>query len=207
MINVFLVDDHSFFIQGVIDSLKRYDETIGISGSSTTCRETLQQLEMLDVDVVLLDILMPEMNGIECCRHIKEQFPHMKVIALTGEIDPKILLEMWLQKANAILLKTCGLDELVSTIEGVMRNRMIIGNGVPDFLIHSDLPEGKVPQLTRTELEVLKLLGTGLLRKEVADKMNSSMYSVEFHCKNIFRKFNSNKINTIIAEARRRRII
>ncbi len=207
MINVFLVDDHSFFIKGVIDSLKRYDETIRISGSSTTCREALQQLEMLDVDVVLLDILMPEMNGIECCRHIKEQFPDMKVIALTGEIDPKILLEMWLQKANAILLKTCGLDELVSTIEGVMRNRMIIGNGVPDFLIHSDLPEGKVPQLTRTELEVLKLLGTGLLRKEVADKMNSSMYSVEFHCKNIFRKFNSNKINTIIAEARRRRII
>ena len=207
MINVFLVDDHSFFIKGVIDSLKRYDETIRISGSSTTCREALQQLEMLDVDVVLLDILMPEMNGIECCRHIKEQFPDMKVIALTGEIDPKILLEMWLQKSNAILLKTCGLDELVSTIEGVMRNRMIIGNGVPDFLIHSDLPEGKVPQLTRTELEVLKLLGTGLLRKEVADKMNSSMYSVEFHCKNIFRKFNSNKINTIIAEARRRRII
>lgn len=207
MINVFLVDDHSFFIQCVADSLKQYEAAIRVAGSSTSCHEALQQIKMLDVDVVLLDILMPEMNGIDCCRHIKEQFPRIKVIALTGEIDPKILLDMWLQKANAILLKTCGLNELVSTIEGVMSNKMIIGNGVPDFLIHSDLSEGKAPQLTRTELAVLKLLATGLLRKEVADKMNTSMYSVEFHCKNIFRKFNSNKINTIIADAKRQRII
>ncbi|MCF8347642.1 MAG: response regulator transcription factor [Bacteroidales bacterium] len=207
MINLFLIDDHAFFIKGVSEALKQVDTNIHIVGSSTSCREALKQIKVLDVDVVLLDILMPEMNGIDCCRILKELHPEIKVIGFTGEVDPKVLLDMWRCNVNAILLKSCGLEELISTIQGVMKNKVLFGKDVPNFLVHCDNSTEKVPRLTRKELEVLKLLGTGLSRKEVANKMNSSMYSVEFHCKNIFRKFNSNSINIIIAEAKRARII
>ena len=207
MINLFLVDDHAFFIKGVSEAIKQLNRDIHIVGSSLSCRDALKQINVLDVDVVLLDIIMPEMNGIDCCRQIKEQHPEIKVIGLTGEVDPKVLFDMWRNNANAILLKSCGLEELISTIQGVMKNKIVFGKDVPNFLTYCDTTSDKIPRLTQKELEVLKLLGTGLSRKEVAYKMNASMYSVEFHCKNIFRKFNSNSINVIIAEAKRTRII
>jgi DNA-binding NarL/FixJ family response regulator len=207
MINLFLIDDHAFFIKGVSETLRQEDTNIRIVGSATSCKEALEQINVLDVDVVLLDILMPLMNGIDCCRLIKEQHPEIKVIGLTGEVDPKLLLEMWRNKANAILLKSCGLDELISTIKGVMNSKTIFGKDVPNFLIYSDTSSDNVPRLTKKELEVLKLLATGISRREVADEMKATMYAVEFHCKNIFKKFNSNSINIIIAEAKRVRII
>lgn len=207
MIKLFLVDDHAFFINGVSEALKQANTGIQIVGSSFSCQDALKQISVLEVDVVLLDILMPEMNGIDCCRHVKEQHPNIKVIGLTGEVDPKVLFNMWRSNANAILLKSCGLEELISTIEGVMKNKIVFGKDVPNFFTYSDTTSNEPPRLTQKELEVLKLLGTGYSRKEVANIMNATMYSVEFHCKNIFRKFNSNSINVIIAEAKRTRII
>jgi len=207
MINIFLVDDHKFFIDGVSDSIRHSDSDINIVGSSTSCIQALEMFGELDVDVVLLDILMPEMNGIDCCRKIKQQNPDIKVIGLTGEVEAKLLFEMWRRNANAILLKSCGLDELLATIKGVMNNRTIFGDDVPNFFTYDATPTNEIPRLTKKELEILKLLATGLSRKEVANISNATMYSVDFHCKNIFKKFNSNSIKIILDEARKARII
>lgn len=207
MINILLVDDHKFFIDGVSDSIRHSDSDINIVGSSTSCSQALKLLGELDVDVVLLDILMPEMNGIDCCRKIKQQSPDIKVIGLTGEVESKLLFEMWRSNANAILLKSCGLDELLATIKGVMNNRTIFGETVPNFFAYDDTPTHEMPRLTKKELEILKLLATGLSRKEVANVSKASMYSVDFHCKNIFKKFKSNSITLILDEARKARII
>ncbi len=207
MINVFIIDDHEFFIQGVTMALTRADEDVYVAGSAISCREALMQMRELEVDVVLLDILMPEMNGIECCKRIKSDFPKIKVVGLTGEVDPKLMMELWRQSADAILLKSDGLEDLLAAIKNVMKNRQIFTKDIPQFMVHTNEKLEVPPRLTHREYEVLQLLGTGLSRKEVANELNLSQYSVDFHCKNIFKKFDDNKIHTIIAEAKKARII
>lgn len=206
MIKTFIIDDQSYLIEGLTTILDENPD-INIVGSSTSGKQALTRLETTDVDVVILDILMPEMDGVECCRLIKEKFPDLKIIALTGEMSTGLLLKMWKQKPDGVLIKACGLDELVSSIISVYNGRKVIGQNVPPFFDVENDAHNEIPKLTKTEIEVLKLLSEGITRQEAADKMNRSMYAVEFHCKNIIRKFNNNKIHSIIAKARKARLI
>lgn len=207
MINLFIVDDHFYLIQGLTAVLEHKEYEINIVGSATSGNEALTKLKLLEVDIVLLDIIMPEMDGIECCKQIKEKFPDIKVIALTGELNPDVLVNIWLEKVDGILTKTGGVDELISTIKSVMKGQRVIGEDVPYFFEYCVPKTEPVPKLTKTEREVLNLLGSGLTRQEAADKINRTKYSIEFHCKNLFRKFNTNRIHSIISEARKARLI
>ncbi|MFA5419810.1 MAG: response regulator transcription factor [Bacteroidales bacterium] len=207
MINIFIVDDHDFFIQGLSMAFAQARTSIRVVGTANSCSDALRLLQNLEVDVLLLDILMPEMNGIECCRRVKMDFPGIKVIGLTGEVDPVLMMELWRQSADAILLKSDGLDDVISAIESVMKNKKVFSKNVPNFMVYIDQQPDGVPRLTPRELQVLQLLGTGLARKEVAQELNLSMYSVGFHCKNLIRKFNGDKIHVVIAEAKKNRII
>ncbi len=149
---------------------------------------------------------MPEMDGIECCKEIKKLYPDVKVIAFTGETNTQVYYDIWLQKVDGILLKTCECDELISTIKGVMLDQKIIGINVPSFFEKAS-PKKSKPVLTKKEKELLKLLGTGLSRKEAADSLFISIDTVNVHCKNIFKKFNNNKLNSIIAEAKKAKML
>ncbi len=205
MIKLLIVDDHLYLIRGLISVFEEHDE-IKIIASADSGTDALEKLKTNDIDIVLLDILMPEMDGIECCKQIKSKYPYIKVIAFTGEYDTQILYKIWNNKADGILLKTCGLNELTETIISVMNGQKIIGVGVPSFFEEANAKHSS-PQLTKKETEILKLLGSGLSRKEVANHLFINIETVHFHCKNIFRKFDSNKINLIIAEAKKSRII
>ncbi len=206
MIRMLLVDDHPCINEGLISVFEKHDE-IRIVGSAKSGKEALSILESTETDIVLLDILMPEMDGIECCKQIKKSYKKTKVIAFTGELDPTLLYKIWTQKVDAILNKSCGLLDLVSTIKSVMQGQKIIGDNIPNFFESDSDKSSEIPNLTKTEVEVLRLLATGLTRQEAADKMNRSMYAVEFHCKNLMRKFGNNRIQKVIAQARRIKII
>jgi DNA-binding NarL/FixJ family response regulator len=207
MINLFIVDDHEYLSHGIIAVFETKDYNIKVVGFANSGIIALEKLKSLDVDVLLLDLIMPEMDGVELCRIVKVTFPEIKIIAFTGELDPTLLLKVWLEKANGILLKSCGIEELVTTIKNVMGGQRIIGKKVPSFLENCGIGTNSIPKLTKTEIEVLKLLGSGLTRQEVADHLHRTKYSVEFHCKNLLRKFNDNRIHSVLAEARKARII
>lgn len=207
MIHIFLIDDHSYINTGIQAALSQSGHQVEVVGAATSCREALEQLQQLDVDVVLLDIIMPDMDGICCCQELKRLFPKLKIVAFTGESDPFVLLKMWLEKVDGLLMKSCGLDDLVAALSSVMKNQKVIGRDVPGFFEHVDDGSRNMPKLTKSELEVLKLLGAGNTRKEASLILNRSMYSVDYHCKNIFKKFNSNRIHDILSEARKMRMI
>ena len=205
MIRILLVDDHSYFNMGVTTLFENHED-IRIIDSCTSGIDALEKLKSIKIDVVLLDIAMPEMEGIECCKQIKKLYPDIKVIAFTGETNTQVYYDIWLQKVDGILLKTCESDELISCIKNVIVGQKIIGINVPSFFEKAS-KKRTTTNLTRKEKEILKLLGTGISRKEAADRLFISIDTVNFHCKNIFRKFNNTKLNSIIAEAKKAKML
>ncbi len=208
MINIFVVDDHPLFIEGIKKLFDGKNDNIQLMGTASSCEELLLKLHPDIVDVILLDLIMPEMNGVECYRVIQNRQLNIKVIALTGELDSHKLLEAWMAGVDAIMPKYCDGKELVSAINQVVKGQRFLGSGLPDiFKVAKIVQEEGTPNLTKRELEILKMLATGLKRKEVAEKLYISQDSVNFHCKNIFKKFNRNKLSEVLCDAREYRLI
>lgn len=206
-IEVFVIDDHPIVNQGINDVFAYNDYGVSVVGSATNVNEALDQIINLEPDVILLDIVMPDINGVECCKRIKTDYPNIKVIAYTGELDTGLLLDIWLEKADAVVLKTSGVEELIKTIKKVMDGQRVIGTNVPEFFTKSNENKKVRIRLTRIETEVLNHLGEGMTRKEVAEKMNRAMDTINFHCRNIFKKFGNHRIHEIVKEAKKARYI
>ena len=206
MIYLFLIDDHPLFINGVKNVLET-DKSLAVLGTANSCREALEKINADVVNIILLDLIMPEVNGITCARTIKKTHPHIKIIILTGELEEELLHDAWLTGIDAILLKYCGKAELIETIHIVNQGNKIIGKNVPYFFDLEKSSEPNIPKLTRREEDVLKLLALNISRREVGERLMISTDAVHFHCKNLFRKFNKNKIQTLLAEARKLNII
>jgi len=206
MIYLYLIDDHPLFINGVKAVLET-DPQLAVLGSANSCKEAAENMNAKMIDVILLDLLMPEVNGVVCARSIKKNYPHIKLIALTGELNEALLHDAWFSGMDAILLKYCGRDELIETIITVSKGNKIIGKNVPYFFSLEKDNRPDIPKLTRREEDVLKLLALELSRREVAQRLSISIAAVNFHCKNLFTKFNKNKIQGLLSEAKRLSII
>jgi len=206
MIYLFLIDDHPLFINGVKAVLET-DENLAVVGSSTSCREAITMIDSENVDVILLDLVMPETSGIVCARSLKKAYPRIKIIALTGELDEALLHEAWLSGMDGMLLKYCGRTELLETIKSVYKGNKVIGKNVPYFFNLEKNTTSEIPRLTRREEDVLKLLALNLSRKEVSERLLITLDAVNFHCKNLYRKFKKNKIQSLLEESRKLGII
>ncbi len=207
MINVFIIDDHPMFIDGVKVALRSEKKHVKILGSATSVKEGMSELEKESIDVVLLDLVMPEINGIECSLMMKKKFPQIKIIILTGEMDSILLYNAWTTGVGAILTKYCGKKELFDTIRDVVDGKRIIGQKVPEFFSHIGGDGQESISLTRREQQILNLLAQGHGRNEVADILFLSKAAIDFHCKNLFKKFDKSKIQSVISEARKAKLI
>lgn len=207
MINVFVIDDHPVFIDGIRSIFNSREDRIKISGWAYSAKEALPKLKRSKAHVVLLDLVMPEFSGVEFCLLIKKQFPEKKVIALTGELNTNLLYTTWLNMADAILMKYCGKEELVETIYAVLAGRRVLGKDVPEFYEQLRASEQHKPYLTRTELQILSLLAKGHKRQEVSDLLGSNLNAVNFHCKNLFKKFNKPNLLGVVEAARKANLI
>jgi len=207
MINLFIIDDHLVFIQGIISVLQDNTEEIKVEGWATSVREASVKLRKSKAEVVLLDLLMPETSGIEFCKTIRSQYPDKKVVILTGELDPVSLEEVWSNGAHAILIKTCGAKALVDTIHQVISGQKVIGKQVSEIIDLNIRAQNSKPILTPSEITVLELLSQGFKRTVVASKMGNSINAVNFHCKNIFRKLETDNIVTALEKARQKKLI
>lgn len=207
MINIFVIDDHPVFIDGLRSIFDNREDRIKISGWAYSAKEALPKLKRSKAQVVLLDLVMPEFSGVEFCLLIKKQFPEKKVIALTGELNANLLYNTWLNMADAILMKYCGKEELLETIYAVLAGRRVLGKDVPEFYDQLRASEQHKPYLTRTEMQILNLLAKGHKRQEVSDLLGSNLNAVNFHCKNLFKKFDKNNLLGVVEAARKAKLI
>jgi DNA-binding NarL/FixJ family response regulator len=194
-IKVLLADDH-VMMRGGLRMLLEQNAEIAVVGEAEDGRETVRLAKKLSPDVVVMDIAMPDMNGIEATRQLVADFPGIKVIALSMHSDRHFVSEMLKAGAKAYLLKQCAVDELITAIKTVLKNQTylspcISGVVVDQFVRNTSKTESSAfSHLSDREREVLQLVAEGKTSKEIASQLNLSIKTVEAHRLNIMEKLN-----------------
>lgn len=208
MINILLVDQQKLFADCF--SLIFQKKGIGINLYSTVsnCSEGIKLLNGGGVDLVLINVYLVDTCGYKDVDCLKTHFPEVKIIIISEVDDVEFLYQLWMKGIDSILSKNCGIDHIVETIKQVYSGQKIIGKYIPDFFNSKNNPiDLEIPKLSQREKEVLKLLSTGLKRKEVATELYVSIETINFHCKNLLKKFGLNKMYLLIEKAKEFKII
>jgi len=206
MIKIFIVDDEPVVENGLAVIIEREDKTFKVIGTASNGEEAIKKISKLDIDVVLLDMKMPEMDGVECLRILKKDYPELKVVAFTSNTNPRVFKDITDMGIDGIIEKTTDISVLLTKVKRICKyNIKIIGTDLPRFYDYN--PDSEPPRLTRMETKVLSLLGQGYLRKEVADKLNKSRDAVDAHVKNMHKKYKSGQLHEIIERAKKARYI
>lgn len=197
-VKIFVADDHQLFIEG-IKALTRDSQEVKLIGEAENGEDLLNQLKTIKPDVILMDINMPKINGIEATKKIRQLYPAIKILALTMFDDTLYVSEMIKAGASGYLLKNAGRAELITAISTVNKGERYVSSEVSLKMIdkmnagdHSS-SENKMPpvrksDVTKKELEILKLIATELTNAEIAAKLNNSPMTIITHRKNLLRK-------------------
>ncbi|MBK9327840.1 MAG: response regulator transcription factor [Sphingobacteriales bacterium] len=209
-IRLILIDDHQMLIDGLSALLTTYDD-IEILKTFTNGNGLLDEIETLQPDIVLTDISMPDMDGYELTKRIKQLLPQTNVIALSMFGGINEINKMLEAGISGYLLKNVGNLELIEAIRKVASGKMHFSDDVSEEMAKnayskSSKPEHQ-PRLTDRELEILKLIVLELNNAEIADKLFISERTVETHRKNMIRKFNTKTIVGLIKYALDKKLI
>ncbi|MDX9906508.1 MAG: response regulator transcription factor [Bacteroidales bacterium] len=209
-LKIFIVDDHEFFRNGlkmVINRLKY----ARVAGEASNGREFLDLLAGEEPDVVLIDIQMPVMNGIEATRLALEEYPDLKVVALTMFDDEEYIQSMIDAGAKGFLLKNITKDILDQALTAVYSGKNYYSPELFDFFTRKVVSEPRYDddeiQLTRREKEILQLICDGLSNKEIADKLFISERTVVGHKSNLLAKTNCKSSVGLLSYAIRNRLV
>lgn len=190
-IRVMIADDHSLIREG-LRQLLEFDGSIKVVGEAANGMECLENLEKYDPEVLLLDINMPEMNGIEVLKKMKENQSKVKVLILTVHNELEYLMNAVDIGVEGYIMKDSESSELKNAIRAVRDGENYIQPSLIPALNHQllsrDVDKEKVAFLTNRELEVLIQVANGMFNKEIATNLNISERTVKNHISNIFKK-------------------
>ncbi len=191
MITLFLIDDHALVRLGLSKILSRF-ENIKILADFSSATEALATLNQNQPDIVLCDISLPEMDGIEFTKKAKDKYPELKVIMLSSHKEEFYVLKSVEAKADGFLHKDVLENELIEAINRVHQGGSFYSQDISQIIINSFVNGDKpsIPQLSAREKEVLHFLVEGLSNKEIADKLYISSKTVDNHRANILKKLN-----------------
>ncbi len=189
MINVYLVDDHSVVIEG-IKSVLQDEETIEIVGFAMTSEKCLQFFEFHTADVILMDISLPDLDGIELCKLITQKQPQIKVLALSTFEQGTYVRKMMESGANGYLLKNSSKQEIIEAIKTVHSGGTYLCFEAGRALKQNDEAQKNLPSLTKREKEVLLKISEGFTNPQISEMLFISIDTVDSHRKNLHSKLN-----------------
>ena len=195
MIRVIIIDDHQLVIDGVRHMIEQ-DPEIEIVGTAGNGREAIKLVQLLKVDVALMDIDMPEMNGVEAAKEILPNHPDVKVIIVSMHNEKGLITELMKMGIHGFLIKNSGQEELLQAIKTVHGGKKFFSEEVSMSLIGDDEPEKNdlLADLTSREKEVLGLIAEGLSNKEIGEKLFISHRTVEAHRRTLMEKLGTKKV-------------
>jgi NarL family two-component system response regulator LiaR len=197
-IRVLIVDDHAVVRSGLSKFLMVHKD-LELVGEAADGEEAVQLVALHQPDVVLMDLMMPEVDGITATRQIRQKYPKVKVIALTSFSDQALVQGALQAGATGYIQKNVTATELVNAIRSAYAGRMTLSPEATQVLAESmTMPHLASSDLTEREREVLKLMVDGLNNNEIAERLVVSLGTVKFHISNIFQKLGvDNRVNAV----------
>ncbi len=187
-IRLAIADDHSIFIEGLLLLLNK-EKTFHIGGIANDADTLLQLIEKEPIDIVLLDINMPGLNGIDAIKFIKQRNERIRIIMLSTYNEKHLIRKAKEQGADGYLIKNVHKTELIRAIHQVNEGKKFFtGEDEPEDALKIGDPFLMQYSFTRKEKELLELIKQGLTNKQMADHMSLSIYTIETHRKNIMQK-------------------
>jgi len=191
--NLLIADDHTLFIEGLSMLVSRI-EGVHIVGDAKNGKEVLEQCQNHKIDLILMDLEMPQMGGIEATEIIKSEFHDIKVIAVTMLNDYNTIKKALRSGMDGYVVKNLGIAELQNAIETVMKGQIYMSPEITTILalgVAGRKPnQAYVPDLTKREKEVIKLIIDGLTNELIAERLFLSPLTVSTHRKNVLSKLN-----------------
>jgi two-component system, NarL family, response regulator NreC len=196
--NILIVDDHKIVRDGLKSLISR-EQGLEVVGEAENGRIAVQMARKLKPRIVIMDITMPELNGMDASRQILSEFPGTKIITLSMHSDRRFVMEMFRAGVSGYLLKDCAFDELAQAIKSVISNHKyvspaIAGTVIDDYVDQTAGGRESSTELTNREREVLQLIAEGMTTKQIANSLNVSVKTVETHRRKIMKKLDIHSI-------------
>jgi DNA-binding NarL/FixJ family response regulator len=208
-ISLALVDDHQIVIDGLMALLKG-EQRYQFAFATTQPKEVIEKIKTCHVDVLLTDVMMPEMPGNILAKQVRKQFPQIKILALSMSGQGEIVNEM-INDADisGYVLKNIGKNELVNAIEKVAGGGIYFSEAILEELQRTAnrKKENEEAHLTDREIEIIRLIEKEFSNKQIAQTLFISERTVETHRKNIFRKTGTNSVIGLVKYAYEHRLI
>jgi DNA-binding NarL/FixJ family response regulator len=210
---VILADDHKLFIEGIAGMLSSVEE-IEIAGKAHTGKDALLMTLDKRPDLVILDITMPDMYGIEVTRKIKAKFPDVRILILSMHLDLRMIIEVLQAGADAYILKDSEPSELITAVKNVLEGKMYLSSKVIKLLVKDYISKHSVPvsleqlkDLSARERQVLRRISESKNMKEIAEELHITRSTVDTHKANLMRKLRCDNTNELIRFAMREGIV
>lgn len=195
-----IVDDHPLISEGV-QNLITQNSDLQLVGSFVNATSFLAYIRSTEIDLVLLDISLPDMNGIDLCLQIKQSKPQVMVVSLSNHAEKSAVMKMLQNGANGYILKNTPPDELMDCIYKALQGQIVFSSSIRQVMAKPEVGLLSANmQLTTREKEVLKLLAQGLTGVQIAERLFLSKFTVENHRKNMLRKMNVKNVASLIVE-------
>ena len=199
MTKIILADDHKVLRAG-LKSMLESEADLEVIAQADDGREVVKLAKKLDPDIVILDIGMPNMNGIQATQHIVAEVPNTKVLALSMHSDHQYVVNMLQAGASGYMLKDCAYEELITAVRAIIAGKFYLSKDITGLVVNDYINKLKdansigQPVLTSRERETLQLLAEGKSTSQAADQLNVSAKTIETHRKNIMDKLDIHSI-------------
>lgn len=188
MIKVFIIDDHQMILEGIY-SLLQGEREIEWMGSAKLPSELMAFLKNKQPDVLLMDINLPQMSGLDLCKEVKEKYPAIHIVGLSTSDQVSVIKKMKENGASGFLLKDASKQEIITALQEVSKGREYVSFSVAEALKKST-PNDQLPVLTKREKQILEFIAEGLTNHEIAARLFLNSTTIDSHRKNMLTKFN-----------------
>lgn len=195
-ISIVIVDDHPMVVEGMKTLLSNVPY-IRIVGTASNAFDAMEILKSNAVNVAIIDINLPEVNGMELTAKIKKEIPGVNVLAMSTFKEQSYVSQMMQNGALGYLVKSASKEEIETAIQHIAKGKTFLGSGISTLDSHGEASRD-IPLISRRESEVLQLIADGLTNPQIAEKLFISLHTVDSHRKNLLAKFNVNNTASLI---------
>ncbi len=209
-VHIFVIDDHPIVLDGIKSMLKD-DAKFRIVGTAQNPSDALRFLASETPDIILLDISLPEIDGLQLCQKIRTTNKHSKILGLTSFNEAGMIRGLLQRGANGYILKNMDRSELLKAMQTVLNGKIYLSEAANEVILtqfqNPSLNAEEGPVLTRREREIVSLLADGMKGPEIAEKLHLSPLTVETHRKNLFKKLGVNSVQMLLKVAREMKLV